>query len=73
MILKDKRVSQGLTTKQIAKRLDVGVRTIQYYERNERIPRGNDILDVAEAYDLSIEEMLNWLEEMKNNKKEGVM
>ena len=50
MILKDKRVSQGLTTKQIAKRLDV-----------------------AEAYDLSIEEMLNWLEEMKNNKKEGVM
>ena len=44
-----------------------------FYERNERIPRGNDILDVAEAYDLSIEEMLNWLEEMKNNKKEGVM
>ena len=42
MILKDKRVSQGLTTKQIAKRLDVGVRTIQYYERNERIPRGKE-------------------------------
>lgn len=68
MVLKDKRVSQGITVKQIAQRLDVGIRTIQYYERNEQMPKANHILDVARAYDLTTEEIIDWLEEMKNNK-----
>ena len=70
--LKKKRLALGKTQQQIADKLGVDVRNISKYELNKTCPNFADLLSVIRAYELTNEELYEYMayaEELKNNKK----
>lgn len=61
-ILKQKRLSQGLSRDQIADMLEVKHITIKKYEQGKIFPRSNDLKRFADVYRLSKEELLYYLD-----------
>ncbi len=52
------RESRGLTQKDIAKEIDIGLHTYQRYEYGEREPQLSTLVDLADFYDLSLDELV---------------
>lgn len=76
-ILKSKRQSLGLSKQDISNKTNLAVRSIQAYETAYTCPPAKDILKIARAYELTDEEIIEWLKyiewkcyEDKSNKKE---
>ena len=65
-LLRKKRKSLGLTVTQMGDRLNMCKSTIGYYETNKRLPDIRKVMDIKEAYRLTDEELLQWLEEIRN-------
>ena len=63
MVLRNKRKSLNLTLEQMANRLEVTTVAIHHYETGKRLPRLNQVLLVARAYQLTTQEIISWLEE----------
>lgn len=52
------RESRGLTQKDISKEIDIGLHTYQRYEYGEREPQLSTLVDLADFYDLSLDELV---------------
>lgn len=64
--LRKKRQSLGFTVAQISDKLGVSDRTINRYETDERLPRISELLDIASVYQLSDEELLEYIHYVNN-------
>ena len=49
------RKSQNLTQKNIADKLGLKIRIIQYYEKNERYPDFERLIAIADYFDVSLD------------------
>lgn len=69
--LKRKRRDMKLTIEDVAEASGLNARTIQCYESAYRNPPAKDILTVAKAYNLTEDEIIEWLKyiEYKSYKK----
>jgi len=52
---KELRTSEALTQSAIAEELDLKLRVIQYYEKNERYPDFKGLLNIADYFKVSID------------------
>lgn len=52
------RESKGLTQKDIANEIDIGLHTYQRYEYGEREPQLSTMVALADFYDLSLDELV---------------
>lgn len=52
------RESRGLTQKDIASEIDIGLHTYQRYEYGEREPQLSTLVALADFYDLSLDELV---------------
>lgn len=52
------RESKGLTQKDIANEIDIGLHTYQRYEYGEREPQLSTLAALADYYDLSLDELV---------------
>ena len=52
------RESKGLTQKDIANGIDIGLHTYQRYEYGEREPQLSTLVALADFYDLSLDELV---------------
>lgn len=52
------RESKGLTQKDIANEIDIGLHTYQRYEYGEREPQLSTLVALADFYDLSLDELV---------------
>lgn len=52
------RESRGLTQKDIANEIDIGLHTYQRYEYGEREPQLSTLVALADFYDLSLDELV---------------
>jgi transcriptional regulator with XRE-family HTH domain len=48
------RRARGLTQQQLARQLDISVRTLRAYEQNKRVPDGETLQRIADALDFSV-------------------
>lgn len=62
-ILKDLRLSEYLTQKELAKKINVGQSTIAQYENSEREPTLTNLIKYSNYFKISIDEILG-LEEL---------
>ena len=65
-LLRNKRVSLGLTLTQMAELFGMDVRNFTYFESGKRIFKTNQLLKVKELYKLSNEELLQYIEYVNN-------
>lgn len=56
--LRSLRESRGLTQKDIASEIDIGLHTYQRYEYGEREPQLSTLVALADFYDLSLDELV---------------
>lgn len=68
-ILKQKRRSLGYSLQQIADKLGVSDVTISRYENCKRFPYITELLAIASAYQLTDEELLQYINFANNYKK----
>lgn len=52
---KELRSSNNLTQSDIGKKLDLKIRIIQYYEKNERYPDFKGLISIADFFDVSLD------------------
>ncbi|WP_235860795.1 helix-turn-helix domain-containing protein [Peptoniphilus porci] len=55
--IKNLRIKNNLTQKELAEKLNLSRPTIGRYESDERFPDRETIIDLAELFDVSIDEM----------------
>ena len=67
-LLRSKRKELGLNIEQMAKKLGVGNTIVGYYETNKKYPRAENIWRLKEAYQLSDQELLEFLKFIHENK-----
>ena len=68
--LKEKRQQLKLSREEIAKRLNTNIYNINEWECNRTSPKGYMLIDVAIAYEMSNEELIDYLKYLKSKKKE---
>lgn len=75
MSLQEKRKEKGLSQSQLAKKADVKLRTLQYYEQGSKDINGaklNTLLDLAMALECPISEIVTDLELIKKINLYGI-
>lgn len=68
--LKEKRQYLKLTREEMSKRLNVSIYTINEWEYGRKIPKGYMLIDIAIAYEMTDEELIEYLKYLKLKKKE---
>ena len=61
------RKYKSLTQKQLADKIGVSEITIRRYESNQKEPKHNTLIKIAEALDISIKELIDYLDIKTNN------
>lgn len=67
--LKEKRQQLKLTREEMSKRLNVSIYTITEWECGRKIPKSYMLIDVALAYKMSNEELIEYLKYLKRKKE----
>ena len=67
--LLNRRKQLGYTALEIAKKLNASVSRVHHYEKERRYPLAVDIWSLKEVYQMSNEELLEWLEYINKNKE----
>ena len=65
-ILKEVRKRQGLTQTDIAKKLGISRMSVTYYENGDMSPLMKNFRKFIEAYDLSMEELMEYLKQIED-------
>ena len=65
-ILKEVRKRQGLTQEDIAKKLGISRMSVTYYENGDMSPLMKNFRKFIEAYDLSMEELMEYLKQIED-------
>ncbi|MBP3707080.1 MAG: helix-turn-helix transcriptional regulator [Clostridia bacterium] len=68
-LLRNKRKELNMTLEDMSKVIKIGIPTISDYEKGKKYPRAENIWRLKEAYQLSDEELLKWIEYI--NKEKG--
>ena len=68
--LKEKRQQLKLSRGEIAKRLNTNIYNINELECNRTSPKGYMLIDVAIAYEMTDNELIEYLKYLKSKKKE---
>ena len=68
--LKEKRQQLKLTREEISKRLNVSIYTINEWECNRTSPKGYMLIDVAIAYEMTDDELIEYLKYLKHKRNE---
>lgn len=68
--LKEKRQQLKLSREEIAKRLNTNIYNINEWECNRTSPKGYMLIDVAIAYEMTDDELIEYLKYLKSKKKE---
>lgn len=68
--LKEKRQQLKLSREEIAKRLNTNIYNINEWECNRTSPKGYMLIDVAIAYEMTDNELIEYLKYLKSKKKE---
>ena len=56
--LKQNRIKKQLSQKELAKVLNVSNQTVSYWEIGKREPCLNDLIQIAEYFDISLDDLL---------------
>ena len=65
-ILKEVRKRQGLTQTDIAKKLGISRMSVTYYENGDMSPLMKNFRKFIEAYDLTMEELMEYLKQIED-------
>ena len=68
--LKEKRKKLELTREEISKRLNVSIYTINEWECGRKIPKGCMLLDIKFAYEMTDNELIEYLKYLKQKRNE---
>lgn len=68
--LKEKRQQLKLSREEIAKRLNTNIYNINEWECNRTSPKGYMLIDVAIAYEMTDDELIEYLKYLKQKRKE---
>ena len=52
------RISKGLKQQEIAEKLGISLRVYQYYEHGDRTPHMETLIDLADLYDITLDELV---------------
>ena len=66
-VIKKERLQKGMSQSFVAKELDISQDTVSLWELNKRIPMIDDIVKLANLFNISIEEMIG-IEKDSNDK-----
>lgn len=69
-MLKQRRKELGLTLKEMAERMNVTAPQIHHYEDYTRFPNAKEIITLRNAYQMSDEELIKYLEEINKLEKD---
>jgi transcriptional regulator with XRE-family HTH domain len=59
-IIKNLRNRKGLSQEQLAEESNISLRTVQRIEKGETIPRGDTLVKLSQALDVTPDELLEW-------------
>ena len=65
-ILRVKRKEMRLTLEEMSKKLNITLGALANYERDVRRPRFSEIWRIKEAYELTDQELLDWIKSYKS-------
>ena len=68
--LKEKRQQLKLSREEIAKRLNTNIYNINEWECNRTSPKGYMLIDVAIAYEMTDDELIEYLKYLKQKRNE---
>ena len=68
--LKEKRQQLKLSREEIAKRLNTNIYNINEWECNRTSPKGYMLIDVAIAYEMTDDELIEYLKYLKQKRRE---
>ena len=68
-MLEEKRIKLGLTRSDIAKRMGVSINYVGYLERGIRFPKFTNLYNLAQAYELTDEELVEYIKSNAINNK----
>ena len=68
--LKEKRQQLKLSREEIAKRLNTNIYNINEWECNRTSPKGYMLIDVAMAYEMTDDELIEYLKYLKQKRNE---
>lgn len=68
--LKEKRQNLNLTRVEISKRLNTNIYNINEWECNRTSPKSYMLIDIALAYEMSNEELIEYLKYLKQKRNE---
>lgn len=68
--LKEKRQQLKLSREEIAKRLNTNIYNINEWECNRTSPKGYMLIDVAMAYEMTDNELIEYLKYLKQKRNE---
>ena len=68
--LKEKRQQLKLSREEIAKRLNTNIYNINEWECNRTSPKGYMLIDVAIAYEMTDNELIEYLKYLKQKRRE---
>lgn len=68
--LKEKRQQLKLSREEIAKRLNTNIYNINEWECNRTSPKGYMLIDVAIAYEMTDDELIEYLKYLKHKRNE---
>lgn len=68
--LKKKRKELGISKEEMSKRLSTTIYNITEWELSRRIPKSHMLIDISEAYNLSNEELIEYLKYLNEIRKE---
>ena len=68
--LKEKRQQLKLSREEIAKRLNTNIYNINEWECNRTSPKGYMLIDVAIAYEMTDNELIEYLKYLKHKRNE---
>lgn len=68
--LKEKRQKLNLTRVEISKRLNTNIYNINEWECNRTSPKSYMLIDIALAYEMSNEELIEYLKYLKQKRNE---
>ena len=60
IIIKDLRNRKGLSQEQLAEESKLSLRTVQRIEKGESIPRGDTLVKLSQALDVTPDDLLEW-------------
>lgn len=66
--LKELRLSKGLKQSDLAKTLDIGTNSYQKYELNQRFPKPDILINIADYFNVSLDYLVGRTNNPKINK-----